>query len=313
VVVGEVSFEDGDVFGRPVVEAARLVSAAEGGQILATQAVRLVSNPSRDVLPGGRSNPAQTPPRRGRHLVLRSAGMRLDGLSEEGVADYLAEAAGRDLHENDIAVARPIHGETQGNPFFVREVVRHLVETGAFVHQDGRWRAVPSHQIGIPEGVREVVGRRLSRLSETCIAVLRTAAVIGMEFELPVVQAAAGLDEDDVIAAIDEAMAARLVSESSAPALRFRMLQAALEAEGTVETTRRARLLANPAVEVVYADDRGRSGSGLVARPGDAGLVDGAEVVTIPDVAAAGRHEGAVGAVELAVAVPPVTNGLVAR
>ncbi|HEX2273231.1 MAG TPA: AAA family ATPase [Acidimicrobiales bacterium] len=146
----------------------------------------------------------------------------LDGLSEEGVATYLSEAAGGQLDENGRAVARAIHAETQGNPFFVREVLRHLVETGAFNRREGRWTSQPVEALGIPEGVREVVGRRLTRLSETCNRVLRAAAVIGMEFELPVLEAASDLDEEQAVAALDEAVTARLVTETSGQALRYR-------------------------------------------------------------------------------------------
>lgn len=81
--------------------------------------------------------------------------------------------------------------------FFVREVLRHLAETGAIEQREGRWTTrLPVEELGIPEGVREVVGRRLSRLSEAANRVLRVAAVVGAEFEMPVLQVAGNLDED---------------------------------------------------------------------------------------------------------------------
>ena len=59
-----------------------------------------------------------------------------------------------------------MYAETEGNPFFTREVFRHLQETGAITKRDDRWVADgPITKLGIPEGVREVVGRRLVRLS----------------------------------------------------------------------------------------------------------------------------------------------------
>ncbi|HEV3401273.1 MAG TPA: AAA family ATPase [Acidimicrobiales bacterium] len=181
----------------------------------------------------------------------------LDGLTEDGVAAYLREAAGRELEEHELAVARAIHAETQGNPFFVREVLRHLVETGAFNRQQGRWQALPVEALGIPEGVREVVGRRLSRLSETCIRVLRAAAVVGLEFELPVLEAASDLDEDRVLAALEEAMAARLVSESSPQALRYRFTHSLMRETvySDLTTARRVTLhrRVGEAIETVYA------------------------------------------------------------
>jgi class 3 adenylate cyclase len=147
----------------------------------------------------------------------------LAGLDSSGVAAYMAEAAGHDLDEDDWVLARAIHSETEGNPFFVGEVLRHLREIGAVIHRDGRWGATTSiEELGIPEGIREVVGRRLSRLSETVNRVLTLAAVIGLEFELPVLQTVAGLDEDFLLGALDEAIAARLVVEVPGPAARHR-------------------------------------------------------------------------------------------
>lgn len=181
----------------------------------------------------------------------------LDGLSLDGVIAYIEEAAGRALDENDVAVARAIHAETQGNPFFVREVLRHLVETGALRRRDGRWDRLPVEELGIPEGVREVVGRRLTRLSETCNRVLRVAAVIGMEFELQVLHAAGDLDEESVLSALEEAVAARLVIESSTHALRYRFTHTLMRETvyGELSTARRVTLHRRvaEALEAVHA------------------------------------------------------------
>jgi predicted ATPase len=111
-------------------------------------------------------------------------------------------------------LARAIHRETEGNAFFVREVVRHLVETGEFQEREGRWGITrPVEQLGIPEGVREVVGQRLTRLSETTNHVLAIAAVIGEDFELPVLERCGRLNQDTLVAALDDAVAARLIIE----------------------------------------------------------------------------------------------------
>ena len=64
-------------------------------------------------------------------------------------------------------------------------MLRHLAETGVLYEQDGRWTtAMPADVIGLPEGVREVVGRRLGRLSPEANELLRVASVIGREFDL---------------------------------------------------------------------------------------------------------------------------------
>ncbi|HWC11474.1 MAG TPA: AAA family ATPase [Acidimicrobiales bacterium] len=169
----------------------------------------------------------------------------LDGLTQQGVTAYLEEAVGGDLEERGRAVARAIHAQTQGNPFFVREVLRHLVETGAFHKQNGRWEArLPAEELGIPEGVREVVGRRLTRLSEMCNRVLRVASVMGPEFDLQVLRVAGDLDEESVLAALEEAIAARLVVESPARAMRYRFAHTLMRETvyGELSTARRVTL-----------------------------------------------------------------------
>ena len=92
----------------------------------------------------------------------------LRGLDRDGVAEFLAAAAGHDLDERGMALAAALHAETDGNPFYMAEVLNHLAESGVLYQEDGRWTAAPDtnvRDIGLPESVRDVVGRRLSRLS----------------------------------------------------------------------------------------------------------------------------------------------------
>jgi predicted ATPase len=119
--------------------------------------------------------------------------VRLTGLTETAVIAFMERTAGHDLAVEDLPLARAIHSETEGNPFFVREVLRHLAETGVIDQRDGRWAArLRIDELGIPDGVREVIGRRLSRLSEETNVVLRMAAVVGAEFEFPLAAHAGG-------------------------------------------------------------------------------------------------------------------------
>ena len=91
----------------------------------------------------------------------------IDGLDRDGVAQLLSRAAGHELDDAGLALADAIYAETTGNPFFVGEIVRNLVESGALVVRDGRWTSdLTLADVGLPEGVREVVGRRISRLDD---------------------------------------------------------------------------------------------------------------------------------------------------
>jgi len=175
----------------------------------------------------------------------RDAVVRVDlvGLTADGVAEFLETAAGHELDAAGTALAEAVYRETAGNPFFIGEVLRHLAESGALVQRDGAWTSdLDLHDLGIPEGIREVVGRRLTRLSDTSGRALSAAAIVGHQFEVDVVSRVADLGEDDLLDALDEAAAANLVIDDGIGQYRFAhaLVQATLEEE--LSTTRRARL-----------------------------------------------------------------------
>ncbi len=110
-----------------------------------------------------------------------------------------------------------IYTETEGNPFFVEEVLKHLVEVGALYIEGGRWRRKPIEEIDMPQSVREVIGRRLERVSETCQGVLSLAAVIGRRFRFEVLQSIGELREKELLDTVEEATRAQLIREVSRP------------------------------------------------------------------------------------------------
>ncbi len=137
----------------------------------------------------------------------------LGGLRRAEVSDLVTSLAGQ-VAEPSLVDA--LLAETAGNPFFVSEVLRHLAESGAYTRVEGRWVADrPLEELGLPQGVREVVGRRLSRLDDTTNKVLAVAAVAGAEFGVDVVELAlAGtVDADDLDDAIDAATHSGLIRE----------------------------------------------------------------------------------------------------
>lgn len=144
------------------------------------------------------------------------ARLSLDGLDDHCVADLVAAGAGQELDAAGEALAVAIARETQGNPFFVGEILRHLVESGAVHERDGRWTSdFTVEEIGLPEGVREVIGRRLARLSDAANQVLGVAALAGAEFDLGVIGEVASVT--DSVGAIDEALTAGLVRDGGSP------------------------------------------------------------------------------------------------
>jgi len=115
-------------------------------------------------------------------------------------------------------LAEAVHRQTEGNPLFVQEVVRYLAEEGLISREEGRWRSTGQTplEMSIPEGLRDVIGRRLSSLSAECNRLLSIAAVIGREFRLEVLQKVAGVSEDELFSALEEAKGAAVVEERSA-------------------------------------------------------------------------------------------------
>ena len=119
--------------------------------------------------------------------------------------------------EVPLALAQTVHRQTEGNPLFVQEVLRYLVETGVFTREGGRWHRTDEESLTsrIPEGLRDVIGKRLSGLSPQCNQVLGTASVIGREFRLDVLQQVAGLPDEELFAALEEAKNAAVLEERS--------------------------------------------------------------------------------------------------
>lgn len=131
--------------------------------------------------------------------------LHLTGLGIDDVNHFIAGAVGV---TPPAWLTRTIHEQTEGNPLFVREVTRLLLDQG---HFDGK-AIVP--QMRLPEGVREVIGRRLNMLSPACNDTLALAAVIGREFALDILLGAtADRIEAEILELLDEALTARIIEE----------------------------------------------------------------------------------------------------
>jgi tetratricopeptide (TPR) repeat protein len=133
-----------------------------------------------------------------------TARLSLSGLDKAEVARCIFTIAGAEPAADLVAA---LHQQTEGNPFFVGEVVRLLVS-------EERLDVSGLLTAGVPQGVREVIGRRLNRLSDGAIQVLTVASVQGREFDLDVVGHAANLSAEEALGWVEEAINARLVVEA---------------------------------------------------------------------------------------------------
>ena len=141
--------------------------------------------------------------------------IELGGLEDSSVLAFVEAAAGHGLDAAGVDLAHALYRETDGNPFFVGELLRHLVESGV-ITQDvtGRWSTGSGGPIALPTSVREVVGARVARLGDRAAAVLAVAAVIGQHFDLELLALAADTPEEDVLDVLDAAAAVAVVAET---------------------------------------------------------------------------------------------------
>jgi DNA-binding CsgD family transcriptional regulator/tetratricopeptide (TPR) repeat protein len=149
--------------------------------------------------------------------------LRLGGLSNDEVSELVARSVEGALGPDLEQVARTISDLTGGNAFLVCELWRALVETRLVEVRDGALRVnAPLAELGTPESVREVVSLRLARLAPTTTELLELAAAAGAEFPLDIVRRGSGLDERELVTALDEAVRSGLVEELPRPRLSYR-------------------------------------------------------------------------------------------
>jgi DNA-binding NarL/FixJ family response regulator len=154
-------------------------------------------------------------------LTRQRLAQRLDvkGLDVEGVRLMLA---GLGRPEPPPSVVAAVYDETEGNPFFVREVFEYLAEEGRLFDVQGGWRS--DLEVGaaeVPRGVRLVIGRRLERLSTDCRAVLGLAAVLGRTLEYELLRATSDMAEETLLVALEEAEIAQLLASDDSARLTF--------------------------------------------------------------------------------------------
>jgi len=143
----------------------------------------------------------------------------LRGLPAEDVLAMITavgqQSAGPEQYVNP-ALSNAVYEQTEGNPFFIEEILLHLGDVGALYRKDGQWQirmsALAEH---IPEGVREVIGRRLSRLSEPCNRMLSLASTMTGGFSFDLLLAVNGEEEEQLLDLLDEALRALVIRERS--------------------------------------------------------------------------------------------------
>src|SRR2546427_2421278 len=242
--------------------------------------------------------------RDGRHLPLR-------GFGEEEVALFIEGKTGRSA---SAALVRAVHRETEGNPFFVDEIVHLLVAEEALERRD----AMIARRLPVPQGVREAIRRRLAPLPAPCRDALTLASVVGREFGLGALQRACALGADALLEVLGPALGREILVPDPRTAGRYRFAHAliretiyeelgaaerarlhgrigeVLEALHQMDPTPHLATLAHHFLEAVPA---GGAGEGVTHKTKSA-----------PDAARGPGDEDAAGPVERALAGPPAAH-----
>jgi len=215
--------------------------------------------------------------------------LRLQGLAREDVARLIEITSGNTVHPG---LVEALHSQTEGNALFVTEIVRMLeqeggLSTGAMsgpVPGSVQKEDKDSWTIRIPEGVREVIGRRLNRLSNHCNETLTVASVIGREFTLdqlrPLIE---DFTEGQLLGVLEEALAGRAIEETSDTVGHYQFAHALIQETLTSELslTQRVRLHARIAetLEIGYGLEAEAHAAELVYHFAQAQTVTGVEKV----------------------------------
>ena len=136
----------------------------------------------------------------------------LHRLSDDDVRHMIEEWVGRD---SPLALTQLVARHSEGNPLFVVEMLKHLDETGALTLREEWHGPITLADVGLPEGIRQLIGRRLERLGLTTRRLLTIAAVMGRQFRLSDIEALVDVGEDAVLDAMDEAVTASIVTEEA--------------------------------------------------------------------------------------------------
>lgn len=162
---------------------------------------------SEDVQPDGRLHKSLMKFNRQRLLET----IQIKSLSKEETVELIKRTFGEQTISPEFAAL--IFQRTGGNPFFVEEVLRSLVEEGTIFRTESKWDRKPIQEIVLPESVKSVLKLRLKKLEPETLNVLTVASAIGSEFDFEVLREVSQLEEDTVLLRLEKAFSAGLVQQ----------------------------------------------------------------------------------------------------
>ncbi len=210
--------------------------------------------------------------------------IRLRGLGEDEVAVMVR---GLCLRNPPGQLVKIVFDETQGNPFFIEELYKYLVEEGKVFDASGQFRLdVKVDEVDVPDKVRLVVGRRLDRLGKSGRQILMAAAVIGRRFGFKLLQTVLShVDVDDLLAVIEAAERLGLIASSPVgPQAVFQfeheLIRQTLLADASPPRRQLLHLRVADAIERAYPEALSENAVAIAHHLSQAGsLVDGQRLV----------------------------------
>jgi hypothetical protein len=140
------------------------------------------------------------------HMLER---IKLSGLPQSAVAEMIRALSGKEPPQDVVSL---IYSGTDGNPLFVEELFRHLVERGKLMDARGEFRRdLNLSEIDVPQSLRLIIGRRLARLSDDARKILGPAAVLGRSFAFELLEASTRIDADSLLDYVEEVEKAGLI------------------------------------------------------------------------------------------------------
>jgi predicted ATPase len=188
------------------------------------------------------------------HMLER---ISLRGLPQSAVAEMIRALSEK---EPPRGIVNLIYVGTDGNPFFVEELFRHLVERGKLIDAKGEFRRdLKLGEIDVPQTLRLVIGRRLARLSEEARKILGPAAVIGRSFTFELLEASTKIDADSLLDYVEEVEKAALIySTLGYPEASFQfsheLIRSAVLSELSAPRRQRLHLNVVSGIESVHAN-----------------------------------------------------------
>ncbi|MGB3356802.1 MAG: protein kinase [Mycobacterium sp.] len=189
------------------------------------------------------------------------ARVRLRGLSDQHVKAMLESVLQQPLEQrNELALADAVCRESEGNPYFTEEIIRHLIDSEVLEWRDGRWVTDirGGEELGIPRGIREVVSHRLAKLPNETLELLSTAAVVGREFGVQILTHVSGLEASTALSRMQPALDGAILRQATGEPGRYVFAHAATRDAlyDDLPALRRSQLhiAAGEAIEELYAD-----------------------------------------------------------